>query len=317
MKRTFALVGFCTVLSGLLAVTPARATDIAWTNTAGGNWSTVANWSPNQVPGAADNAVIANNGAYNVTLNGAASVNTLVVGGSSGVQTLALSSGLTIAGNATFNVQGSLNFSGGTLSGPTTILKGTNTWSGGALQAGSTLTVAANGLVLVTGGSPYVYGTLTNAGAIRLVNASLIFSGSGLLGLVNLPGALVDIQSDVVNLSWNSGTEVIVNQGTLRKSGGSGTSYIYPRLNNSGTVDAQSGTLSLNNGNGAGLFLAEAGATLAYTGTYTIHPRSVKYKRARQKANSYQLNESEKQFSFTRVASSTSGHAKKQIPISI
>src|ERR1035437_5121834 len=28
------------------------------------------------------------------------------------------------------------------------------------------------------------------------------------------------------------------------------------------------------------------------------------------------MNESEKQFSFTRVASSTSGHAKKQIPIS-
>jgi hypothetical protein len=29
------------------------------------------------------------------------------------------------------------------------------------------------------------------------------------------------------------------------------------------------------------------------------------------------MDESEKQFSFTRVASSTSGHAKKQIPISL
>jgi len=261
--------GLAVLLASLLLGGSGRAAQIVWTNTAGGNWSGTANWSPNQVPSSADDVVITADGTYNVTLNGAASVNTLVVGGSSGVQTLALSSGLTIAGNATFNVQGSFNFSGGTLSGPTTILKGTNTWSGGALQPGSTLTVAINGLVLVTGGSPYVYGTLTNAGTIRLSGSSLTLYGSGLLGLVNLPGALVDVQSDV-NIGSGYSTEVIVNQGTVRKSGGTGTTYIYPTFTNNGTLDVQTGTVSLNYGQGSGVFLPEAGATLIFSRSYEV-----------------------------------------------
>ena len=77
--------------------------------------------------------------------------------------------------------------------------------------------------------------------------------------MVNLPGALVDMQSDV-GISYYDGNEVMVNQGTVRKSGGSGTSVLQPTLNNSGTLDAESGTLSLYNGNGAGLFLTGAGA---------------------------------------------------------
>ena len=82
---------------------------------------------------------------------------------------------------------------------------------------------------------------------MRLVDAGLTLSGDGLLGLVNLPGVLVDMQSDV-GISYYDGNEVMVNQGTVRKSGGSGASAIYPRLNNSGTLDAQSGTVSLTTG---------------------------------------------------------------------
>ena len=46
-------------LAGLVAgATGARATDVVWTNTASGNWSSQLNWSPNQVPGTADNPYI-------------------------------------------------------------------------------------------------------------------------------------------------------------------------------------------------------------------------------------------------------------------
>ena len=47
----------------------ATAADIAWTNTAGGNWAIGSNWSPNAVPGAADNAYITNYGSFTVTIS--------------------------------------------------------------------------------------------------------------------------------------------------------------------------------------------------------------------------------------------------------
>src|SRR5947209_8443633 len=45
-----------------------RANNISWTNTAGGNWSVAANWSPNVVPSFSDNVFITNSGTYAVTL---------------------------------------------------------------------------------------------------------------------------------------------------------------------------------------------------------------------------------------------------------
>jgi hypothetical protein len=53
---------------------PAQAATITWTNTSGGNWSVAANWSPNQVPGVADTALIETNGSYTVTLNANAQI---------------------------------------------------------------------------------------------------------------------------------------------------------------------------------------------------------------------------------------------------
>src|ERR1039458_4282796 len=268
-----AIGGLAVLLASLLLGGPGRAAQITWTNTSGGNWSGTANWSPNQVPLSADTAVITNAANYTVTMDVSPTIAGLVVGATTGVntQTLLVSGQtLTLNGQVTVNSQGRFNFTASTLAGAVAI-SGTLNWSGGSLQAGSTLTVATNGLVLVTCNGTSISGTLTNAGTIRLVGAGLTLSGNGLLGLVNLPGALVDIQNDV-GISYYQQTEVMVNQGTVRKSGGSGTSVIQPILNNSGTVDAESGTLSLNNGDGAGLFLTGAGATLAYTGTYTIDP---------------------------------------------
>ena len=76
----------------------------------------------------------------------------------------------------------------------------------------------------------YLYGSCEAAGSIG--------------ELVNLPGALVDVQGNN-SIYWGCGTELVVNQGVVRKSGGTGTTYIYPSLTNSGTLDVQTGTVSL------------------------------------------------------------------------
>src|SRR5205823_9210718 len=74
------------------ALVSSRAADISWTNTAGGNWSAAANWSPNVVPGSSDNANITNSGTYAITIDINATVARLLAGASGGTQTIALSS---------------------------------------------------------------------------------------------------------------------------------------------------------------------------------------------------------------------------------
>src|SRR4051794_35469978 len=93
-----------------------QAAEILWTNQAGGNWATAANWNPNQVPGASDNAYITTGGTYTVTVNAATSVNSVTVGGMSGTQTLSLTAGtFTINLASAMGTNGVLSLAGGTL----------------------------------------------------------------------------------------------------------------------------------------------------------------------------------------------------------
>lgn len=93
----------------------APAATLVWTNTAGGLWSTAANWLPNAMPGAGDTAIITNAATYTVTLDGAVTVNTLVLGAPSGgtLQTLACGGfTLNITGTGTVNPRGYLLLEG-------------------------------------------------------------------------------------------------------------------------------------------------------------------------------------------------------------
>lgn len=139
-NQLLAVLGF-TFFAGLQCM----AAEIAWTSANSGNWSTAANWSPNQVPGGSDNVFITNNGTYTVTIDANASVNTLTAGGSSGTQTLSLSSGtFTINGATTVGTNASLALSGGTLAGVGDVtVTGTLSWTGGTMS-GSGKTIIAN-----------------------------------------------------------------------------------------------------------------------------------------------------------------------------
>ncbi|MCX6903263.1 MAG: hypothetical protein NTW03_07260, partial [Verrucomicrobia bacterium] len=113
----------------------ACAATIVWTNTAGGFWSAANNWNPHQVPTAADDVFITNNGTYTVTLDIWGTNNALTLGGASGTQTFIISSPYTLNGPGTVNANGTFNLpSATTLAGTGDLtVSGLFQWSNGTL----------------------------------------------------------------------------------------------------------------------------------------------------------------------------------------
>jgi hypothetical protein len=163
-----------------------------------------------------------------------------------GAGVAALASGtFTLVGNV--NSHSNLVLAGASLAGTSGSMSGLWTWSGGDFASGCALTVAAEGL-LVAGGGGMARGMITNAGTVRVVNGDLVFYGDSGGGMVNLPGGLLDLASDY-SVRWSGySLAAVVNRGLVRKSGGAGTTGIDTYLYNTGTLDAQTGTIGLNGG---------------------------------------------------------------------
>ena len=165
---------------------------------------------------------------------------------------------LVYAGTITFNgaiASENLEIGGPTIAG-NSLFSGVVNWTGGELS-NSTLTIATNGMLNITGSTlKYLTGTGT------LINhGSIVWSGSNDIQtfnyarIINQPGALFDIQNNQSLDIWNGGA--ITNLGTLRKSAGGGTTAITVPLYNFGTVDVQSGTISFGT-------YAQTGGKLAF-----------------------------------------------------
>jgi YD repeat-containing protein len=217
--------------------------------------------------------------------------------------------GGTYLGTTTFNVAqgatvdltggGSTNY-GGTLTGSGA---GTVGFSGGQLDAttgGLTLNFPGSIFQWTGGGFNTALGNLTNLGTITLAGSSdkvvyndgsldnkgtIIQTGSGNLGLhsdnvspttlINEAGAYYLIESDSGIDNPSGGQVAVQNAGTIEKTAGTGTSTldINGPLSNTGTIEADSGTLSLdansitqlaNNALSAGTWNALNGATLKF-----------------------------------------------------
>jgi len=123
---------------------------ISWTNATGGNWSSSANWSPNQVPIASNFVSFNVNGNYTVTLDVAAQVESLTFAAGSGSQVFSIpSQTLTLATNSSFAANCQISFGTGTIS----ILDGTLSLLGSVTSTNGTLDVAAGAAVNLTGGN--------------------------------------------------------------------------------------------------------------------------------------------------------------------
>ncbi len=270
----------------------AHADTITWTNTAGGNWSGALNWSPNQVPGLNDTAVLPGLGnSYSVTLDVQASVSNLVVGATSGASTQAFFMGgqtLAVSAQIVVKSQGQFNFDSGTLTG-TPVLAGMITWTGGSIGSFAAVTIATNAILNISGNNTLnLNGALINAGTVNWAGAaSLEIDNYGLGGttggIVNQAGAVFNVQNDQPVINANGSVSAYFsNAGLLQKWPTTGTTTINVAFNNTGTVDVESGTMGFNGGGvGNGTFNAAANTAInfggnnsgsAFTGTglYTV-----------------------------------------------
>jgi hypothetical protein len=255
-KSCFALL----VMAGWIS---AQAATVTWTNTAGGNWNVAANWSPKQVPGATDTAVITNSGTYTITLSDNESVNTLALGGISGTQTLNISGGTFILnGSGSGNGLSVLSISGGTFTGAGVLaLTGQLNWTGGTI----------GGVVQFNGGSfsssplHLSGGQLINSGTLAW--SAPVYDGNGSV-ISNLPGATVNLAANnsAETYGFYGGARTFYNAGQVTVAG-TGSATITETFNNSGIVSVNSGTLVLSGGgNDSGAFTVASGGTLNLAG---------------------------------------------------
>jgi ribosomal protein L35AE/L33A len=193
-----------------------------------------------------------------------------------GTGTLLLDGGTVgMAVSATLSSTVGLTMSSGGLSGPGALtVSGAMIWSGG--QVANNLTVAVGATLTLTGccGQPRLFGNLTNKGTVVNTLSSYMYVGNGAT-LTNI--GTFDFQSDSSVYVYDSTTPSFVNSGTLKKSGGTGTSYLGFSVTNTGTLRVDSGTLTLAGGSsGTGSRVLSNGSTLELSGgTHTFGATSV------------------------------------------
>jgi hypothetical protein len=144
--------------------------------------------------------------------------------------------------NGSFTTEGNLVLSAGIYTGSGAAVNGDTTWTAGRfdgtweLSPGRTLTLAA-------GGTKTINGPFTNKGSFAATD-DLYFINNNTLANT----ALYDFKGDVGIYNGGFGGTML-NTGTLRKSVGTGRSYVSIQgFSNSGTIEAQTGIIEFNAG---------------------------------------------------------------------
>jgi hypothetical protein len=254
----------------------AHSTTYTWNNPLGGNWNLAGDWSPDTgVPGSADTAVIGS-GSYTVTVNDTEAVGTLTMNGTSGTQTLNITSGGTLSVNSasTGNAHAIVEVSGGTLNGTGNLaLAGNLDWTGGTISLGALF----NGGSFSTTSLFLDGGMLTNNGVLNWTNNAALYDGNNSV-FTNLPGASIIVSNCptwVFGGYYNAGTHVFGNGGTIVLDGPNlqMETMNYENFINSGTITINTGTLNLNSGSlldSGPVNVVPAGAMLELDGADTF-----------------------------------------------
>jgi len=205
-----------------------------WVNRSGGNWSGATNWGTGLVPGPVSSPAITLGGNYTVTLDVPAAVDSLTVGGSSGLQTLSIPPGqnLSLLNGGTFNSQGCLNQNNSTISLGTA---GQLTLAGGCTNSNGNFAVGLGAQVNFVNNNCIWSGQMSGSGAGTVMFSSgaalygvpnvtldfpvLGFNGSYLIGTITNVGK-VALQGNNFDVLGNSST--LDNLGLVQESGSGG-----------------------------------------------------------------------------------------------
>ncbi len=228
-------------------VRPLACTD-SWKTAASGPWSTPANWSTGAVPTSSDNVCITIAGTYAVTISGSASAGTIVLGTSSGKESLK------IIGNASTSSTLNLSAATGSQIKAKGVLKVNSKNVSGAgfamIAGGPTVDLVNNGTILTAGG--------TDAPNYVRVN---ITNNSG--GTVKIKGANTKEDSGAGPTTLtNHGTFTVTSTGNFAVSGGSSFTQAGGTLSNGGTIAESNGTFTQSGGTDSGNTISVTTATL-------------------------------------------------------
>jgi hypothetical protein len=218
----------------------ALASTHTWNSTSTGYWTNGTYWLPVGVPTETD-TVIVGKGTVNVPLD----------------PLLALDD---------------LHLYGGKIQG-TFDVRGLCDWTNGVIASG-TNTVRSNAVLRLVSDATKTFSavTLNNQGWVAWTNASRI-APEGNSAINNQPGGIFDVQGDGYVNKTAAGTCSFNNYGLFRKTGGTnGTWFSGLPFNNSGAVEIQTGSLSLNSGGTlSGSLVAWAGSQVELaSGTFTL-----------------------------------------------
>jgi len=226
--------------------------------TASGNWSSSASWArwdgfgwitPSTPPTSTD-GVIAILNTHTITINAPVTADQIIVnsGGALNINTFLSGTGgndltLTDGTGTDLEVNGSLTL--GTFNrlqgSGTVVINGTMTWSSGTIAVPTT--IASGAILALSGGTEKIINTtITNDGTINWPDASIRFNNSTLNnnGQINATGNNTISNTSGINVLNNN------SSGVLTKSVGVGTTFIAIPINNSGTININTGIISNN-----------------------------------------------------------------------
>jgi hypothetical protein len=218
-----------------------------WIGTTSTDWFNAGNWSPTGVPAADDTAIIP------LTLN------TANLSSNTTVAVLMLAGG-SVTGSGNLSVSVELSWTGGTMGGA----GATNIPKQGVMNISGTATKSLSRR------------TINNAGTVTWSGGDINCDDGAVFN--NQTGGIFDAQSNAI-FSWTllGSTPTFNNIGTFRKTiSASTTTFSGVTFINTGTVEAQTGTISFSGGViSGGTFNAGPGTTISFAGTSTFNNGTV------------------------------------------
>ncbi len=237
---------------------------VRWLPDANGDWATATNWSSGPgLPSPTDDVLIDVGGATVRTITHSTGIDSIKSLNSN--EALVVSGGsLSIAGVST--IADSLTVSSGTLTTDSALtVAGNVIWSGGILSGTGALN--ANGGLSLSGAQLILSQKIVNNSRQATWSAGQISSGNGAIFNNLLGGTFLASFDGVFAADQGGALATFNNAGTFSKTAGAGTSTFSTAFNNTGTVNVQSGTLSLSGGGTqTGAFNLAPGTALDFHG---------------------------------------------------